>query len=56
MKEDAGIAPVRRIRHDISAEHNHEPKAYIAYLIERQKRHADRLVGNVPQTAPRGPR
>jgi len=56
MREDAGIAPVRRVRHDISAEHNHEPKAYMACLIERQKRHANRLVGNVPQTAPRDSR
>jgi hypothetical protein len=53
MREDAGILPVRKVRHDISAEYNHEPKAYIAYLIERQKRHADRLVTRALPTADR---
>jgi hypothetical protein len=51
MREDNAIAPVRKVRHDISAEHNHQPKAYVAYLIERQKRHADRLVKPVGPTA-----
>jgi hypothetical protein len=54
MREDDAIAPVRRVRHEISAEHHHQPKAYVAYLIERQKRHADRLVKHVEPTAPQG--
>lgn len=42
--EDPVVASVRKIREEISAEFGHDPVRHVEYLIESQKRHADRLV------------
>lgn len=41
---DEVIARVRAARHRISARVGHDPYQLVAYYIERQKQHRDRLV------------
>jgi hypothetical protein len=41
---DDAIEEVRQIRMEISARFDHDIHKYGAYLMERQKRHGDRLV------------
>ena len=45
MKPDPTIDEIRRIRHEMSAEHDHDPKKMVAYYAEIKKRYADRVVG-----------
>lgn len=45
MSSDPVIDEIRRIRHEISAEHDHDPKKMVAYYAEIKKRYADRVVG-----------
>jgi hypothetical protein len=46
MKEEAEdpIAQVRRVRHEISAKCDHDPRKLVEHYMELQKRHADRLI------------
>ena len=46
--DDPVVEEIRKIRDQISAEFGHDPVRYVEYLIERQKRHADRLVSYAP--------
>ena len=41
---DPVIDEIREVRHRISARVHHEPARLVAYYIELQKRHEDRLV------------
>lgn len=41
---DSVIEQIRETRHQISAEHTHDPEKLVAYYIELQKRYRDRLV------------
>ncbi|MBV9108285.1 MAG: hypothetical protein JO306_02635 [Gemmatimonadetes bacterium] len=41
---EALIAEIRAVRHRISAEFGHDPHKLVAYLMEKQKEHADRLI------------
>ena len=51
MKSDPAIDHVRQVRHEISARFNHDPRKLTAYYMERQKRHAGRLVYSNPPAA-----
>ncbi|CAN5611249.1 hypothetical protein BH10ACI3_BH10ACI3_02390 [soil metagenome] len=42
-EEDPGIAWIREIRHQISAEFRHDPKKFGDHLRELEKKYADRL-------------
>ena len=43
MKDDPVIKRVRLARHTISEEHGHDPQKLVAYYIQRQQAHGDRL-------------
>lgn len=44
-KEAEGpIARVRRVRHEISAKFDHDPKKLVEHYMDLQKQHADRLI------------
>ncbi len=38
------IAEVRAVRHEISARFDHDPYRLVAYYMEQQKEHPERLV------------
>ena len=38
------IDRIRRTRHEISKKFDHDPRKLVEYYMERQKRHADRLI------------
>jgi oligoendopeptidase F len=42
---DPVVDEIRRIRHQISAEHDHDPTKLVAYYMELQKKYKDRLIG-----------
>lgn len=44
MKDDPVIDRVREARRKISERFGHDPEALTQYYIEKQRRHADRLV------------
>ena len=44
MRPDPVIDEIRRVRHQISAEHDHDPRKLVEHYIEYQKRFGDRLV------------
>lgn len=45
IKEDEDpIAQIRRVRHEISAKCDHDPRKLVEHYMELQKRHADRLI------------
>jgi hypothetical protein len=37
QKEDSAISRVRKARHEVSAEHEHDPKRVVAYYMKRQQ-------------------
>ena len=41
--EDQGIAWIREVRHEISAEFDHDPKKLGDHMRELEKKYADRL-------------
>lgn len=41
---DPVIDEIRQVRHEISAEFDHDPVRLVAYYMELQKQHADRLI------------
>lgn len=56
MKDDPVIHRIRQARHRISEACEHNPKKLVAYYIERQQRHADRLVRDESDTSSRSPK
>jgi hypothetical protein len=44
MQDDPAIARVREVRHRISKQCDHDPKKLVAYYIQLQERHKDRLL------------
>ena len=50
---DPVIDEIREIRRQISARCNHDPARLVAYYIEPQERHSDRLLER-PKTPERG--
>ena len=56
MQDDPAIAAVREVRHRISQQYGHDPKKLIAYYIQLQEKHKDRLLEEVqskkPEVAP----
>jgi hypothetical protein len=50
---DPVIDEIREVRRRISAQFDHDPKKLVEYYMELQKRHADRLIGNAKDSAPR---
>lgn len=43
MKDDPVIKRIRSARHSISQDQGHDPQKVIAYYIQRQRAHSDRL-------------
>jgi hypothetical protein len=48
MTEDTEdpIDRLRRVRHEISAKCDHDPRKLVEHYMELQKRHADRLISS----------
>jgi hypothetical protein len=44
MRDDPAIAKIREVRHQISAEHDHDPRKVVEYYIEMQKQYQARLI------------
>ena len=38
------IDQIRRVRHEISAEFDHDPRKLVEHYMELQKRHGERLI------------
>ena len=51
LGEDEEIARVRAARHRISAQFGHDPYKLVAYYMERQEHHRDRLIRAPEPTA-----
>lgn len=47
MRPDPAIEEIRRVRHEISARFNHDPRRLIEYYIKLQKRHQDRITQRI---------
>lgn len=43
-KTDPGLEHIRQVRHEISAEHQHDPKQLVEHYEKLQKKYADRLL------------
>ena len=43
-RNDPVIDEIREVRHRISARFGHDPERLVAYYIELQRRHQDRLI------------
>ena len=44
MKSDPAIDAIRKVRHQISASVNHNPRKLVEHYRELQERHQDRVV------------
>ncbi len=44
MKTDPSIDQIRKVRYQISAKFDHDPKQLIQYYIELQKKHHSRII------------
>lgn len=44
MQDDPAIARVREVRHQISKQFDHDPQKLVAYYMQLQERHKDRLL------------
>jgi hypothetical protein len=44
IKDNPLIERIRDVRHQISAEYNHDPKQLVEHYIELEKKHQDRFV------------
>ena len=51
MRPDPVIDEIRKIRHDISAEHGHDPRKLVEHYMKLQEKYRDRLVR--PRERPR---
>ena len=49
MKTDPSIERVRKVRHQISSEFDHDPKQLIQYYIQLQKKHQSRIIDSPMQ-------
>ena len=49
---DEVIDEIREVRHRISARFDHDPERLVAYYMEKQERHRDRLLR--PESRPEG--
>ena len=49
---DPVIDEIRQVRHEISARFDHDPARLVAYYMELQKQHQDRLIDSDKQTEP----
>jgi hypothetical protein len=45
MKTDPVLDRIREARHLISAQCDHDPQKLVAYYLERQRQHPEKLVG-----------
>ena len=43
---DAVLTAIRKARHEISKDQEHDPRRVVAYYLERQKQYSDRLIGS----------
>lgn len=43
-REDPIIDEIRKVRHQISAVHDHDPKKVVDYYIELQKKYAKKII------------
>jgi hypothetical protein len=50
---DPVIDEIRAVRSRISARFDHDPERLVRYYLELQKRHADRLIGDAKDSAPK---
>jgi len=48
--EDEPIERIRRTRHEISAQHGHDPRRLVEYYVEPQKAHEQRLIDTAAPT------
>jgi hypothetical protein len=46
MRTESTIERIRRIRHELSEECDHDPRKLVAYFQKLQQRHQDRLVSS----------
>ena len=53
-QSDPVIDEIRRVRHRISARFDHDPARLVAYYMELQKQHQDRLIKTEKLTDPFG--
>ena len=53
MKNDPLISAIREVRHQISADVNHDPQQLIAHYKKLQERHEDRLVNLARNVEPK---
>ncbi len=44
MKKDPVIERIRAVRHQISAEYDHDPKKLLAHYRQMEKRYKDRML------------
>lgn len=44
IEDDEDLAWIRRVRHQISQELGHDPYRLVAYYIDLQKQHPERLI------------
>ena len=50
--EEGPLERIRRVRHEISKEHGHDPRRLVEYYMRLQEAHKERLVEPVaPETA-----
>lgn len=47
MAKEGPLERIRRVRHEISAEHGHDPRRLIEHYMKLQESHSDRLVETV---------
>ncbi len=53
MKDNPVIVRIREARHRISEACGHNPKRLVEYYMERQEKHAERLLKDGRETVPR---
>lgn len=56
MRRDEAIEAIRAVRHQISAEHEHDTRRLIRYYQEMEKDYADRMLREPPVSRPARPR
>ena len=47
QSDDPTISEIRATRHQISARFDHDPRRLVAYYLEKQQQHRDRLIGEI---------
>jgi hypothetical protein len=52
MKPDPPIDEIRAVRHQISAEHGHDPHRLVEHYRKLQEQHKDRLISPGSQPPP----